>query len=281
MCRYTVEFNRDDWWDMERFHFHDHYEILLSLTGSGRFWADRNGFDMRRGSLILLPPNVLHRSCASPDALYRRSVLRFSPEYARRVSSSVTDLTSCFRANGSLHQLDEGEINSVSALYQRCAGPFEGFGADLRADAAFVGLMLAVCELTDRMAAESSKGGRDMERLEPALLYIHEHLADPLTLSDIAKQVFLSKNYLCALFKRITGFSVGEYIVNRRILLAQRYLREGVYVQRAGELSGFSNNSHFIRTFHSTAGCSPGQYAKRYRQHADPAAGGGEAVRQL
>ena len=34
---------------------------------------------------------------------------------------------------------------------------------------------------------------------------------------------------------------------------------------QAGELSGFSDNSHFIRTFGHLTGTSPGRYAKEYQ----------------
>ena len=76
---------------------------------------------------------------------------------------------------------------------------------------------------------------------------------------------FISKHYLCRIFKSATGFSVMEYIIYSRILRARQLLQEGVSVQQAGELSGFSDNSHFIRTFGHLTGTSPGRYAKEYQ----------------
>ena len=38
-----------------------------------------------------------------------------------------------------------------------------------------------------------------------------------------------------------------------------------VSVQQAGERSGFSDNSHFIRTFGHLTGVTPGRYAKEYQ----------------
>ena len=56
-----------------------------------------------------------------------------------------------------------------------------------------------------------------------------------------------------------------EYIIHSRILRARQLLQAGVSVQQAGELSGFADNSHFIRTFGNLTGTSPGRYAKDYR----------------
>ena len=48
------------------------------------------------------------------------------------------------------------------------------------------------------------------------------------------------------------------------MLKARQLLKEGVSVQQAGELSGFSDNSHFIRTFGHLTGTSPGRYAREH-----------------
>ena len=69
---------------------------------------------------------------------------------------------------------------------------------------------------------------------------------------------------MCRIFKAATGFSVMEYIIYSRVLRARQLLQDGVSVQQAGELSGFSDNSHFIRTFGQLTGVTPGRYAKEY-----------------
>ena len=56
-----------------------------------------------------------------------------------------------------------------------------------------------------------------------------------------------------------------EYIIYSRVLRARQLLQEGYSVQEAGEMSGFSDNSHFIRTFGHLTGLTPGKYAKEYQ----------------
>ena len=101
--------------------------------------------------------------------------------------------------------------------------------------------------------------------MAPILDFIRDNLAEPLSLDQIAGQFFISKHYLCRIFKSATGFSVMEYIIYSRVLRARQLLQEGVSVQQAGELSGFSDNSHFIRTFGHLTGVTPGRYAKEYQ----------------
>ena len=119
------------------------------------------------------------------------------------------------------------------------------------------------------VAAEAAVGdavrNKDFLRVSPILDYIRNNLSEPLTLDQIASQFYISKHYLCRIFKSATGFSVMEYIIYSRVLKARQLLKEGVSVQQAGEMSGFSDNSHFIRTFGHLTGTSPGRYAREYQ----------------
>ncbi len=264
MRGYMLEYNQHYQWEMPKFHFHEDYEILLSLTDAGSFWVDDKLFLLKRGSLVLLQPNLLHRSIARAEVLYQRYVLRFSHTYAKGLSSVSTNLLSCFQSKF-LYQLSEEELIQTAGLFKACDRIETGFGADLKENIAFIRLMLHLCSLVGgRQPAVSTFSG-DIRRLEPVLAYINKNLSDPLNLDDIAARAYLSKHYLCSLFKRTTGFSVGEYITSSRVQLAQQLLQQGVSVQQAGERAGFSNNSHFIRTFHQMVGDSPGRYAKRYK----------------
>lgn len=60
--------------------------------------------------------------------------------------------------------------------------------------------------------------------LREALNYIEAHLEEPLTVGEIAKHVYLSPFYLQKGFQVMTGFSIGEYIRNRRLSEAARVL---------------------------------------------------------
>ena len=47
---------------------------------------------------------------------------------------------------------------------------------------------------------------------------------------------------------------------------AEKYFRQGMRVQEAGERVGFRSNEHFIRTFKRLTGVPPKRYAMRYRE---------------
>jgi AraC family transcriptional regulator len=56
--------------------------------------------------------------------------------------------------------------------------------------------------------------------------YIETHLKEDITVQDIANQVFLSSLHFQRDFLIVTGYSVSEYIRNRRLYLSAIELKQ-------------------------------------------------------
>ncbi len=265
---YQINLNRDNEWHMQRHHFHEDYEILLSLSDAGNMFVGRDLYSLKRGTLLLLNDNVLHRSFSTTAVLYERYVLHFSQETLAAISTSQTNLLSEFNTANQCIELNENELLSLATLFERCCQPKSNvFGDDLRRNIAFIELLLKVCTLfsnKDTIDSRQTPQVVDFDRVAPILEYIQSNLMKELNLDSIAEHFFMSKYHLCHIFKSSTGFSVREYIIHSRVLKARTLLRNGYSVQTAGEQAGFQNNAHFIRTFKKLSGMSPGHYKKEY-----------------
>ena len=88
MDNYIAYKHANNNWNMKRYHFHDQYEILLSLSGDAEIFVTDRCYPLRYGSLILLPQAVLHRSVAAQQE-YNRYVIRFTHKYAQTLSTPV------------------------------------------------------------------------------------------------------------------------------------------------------------------------------------------------
>lgn len=247
-------------WNMERYHFHDQYEILLSLSEHAKMFVKDRNYELQYGSVILLPPSLLHRSVSGYGREYDRYVIRFSGQYAQELSTRTTNLLRVFM-QGRVHiPLSREQTQKLLICYEACGKEYTGFGADLRRNAAFTELILTVNEAVDHSSGaqeESSTAGQGVSEI---LRYISEHLTEDLSLAHLAERFYISKPHLCRIFKQQTGFAPGEYIIKMRIMRAKSLLADGSSVQEAGEKAGFGSYAHFIRTFHQTVGISPGKY---------------------
>lgn len=91
--------------------------------------------------------------------------------------------------------------------------------------------------------------------------YLHEHIAQKITLSDIGQHTFFSPVYCDSIFKKEMGTSIIDYLLEERIHLAKQLLVEGsLSFRQIAEAVGFSDYNYFARTFKKRTGYTPGQY---------------------
>ncbi len=261
---FHLQLNHNDTWNMSRLHFHDHCELLLPLTSPGNIFVSDQVYPLRRGTLYLIGENTLHRTMAT--GFHARYVLHISRKALAELSTPQTDFTQLAQDPFRRASLSGEQLTEVVELFQALErNKNDGaFGSDIHQMVALLNLLIRVAPTLNAATAGESICNKDFLRVSPILDYIRDNLSEPLTLDRISSHFYISKHYFCRIFKAGTGFSVMEYIIYSRVLRARQLLQDGVSVQQAGELSGFSDNSHFIRTFGQLTGVTPGRYAKEY-----------------
>ena len=261
---YYLQLNQNETWSMSRLHFHDHFEIMLPLTSPGNIFVNDQVYPLERGTLYLIGESTLHRTMA--NGFHSRYILHISRKALTDLSTPQTDFTQLMQVNFRRATLDNEQMTELIELFQDLErNKNDGtFGSDIRQTVALLRLLIKLAPTLNAATAGEAIRNKDFLRVAPILDYIRDNLAEPLSLDQIASQFYLSKHYLCRIFKSATGFSVMEYIIYSRVLRARQLLQEGGRVQQAGEMSGFSDNSHFIRTFGHLTGVTPGRYAKEH-----------------
>ena len=81
-------------------------------------------------------------------------------------------------------------------------------------------------------------------------------------LVELARQADLSPYQFIRHFDRLTGLTPHAYILQRRIQLARRLIRQGQGLSDAAAAAGFADQSHMTRQFVRSFGLSPGAYAR-------------------
>jgi len=261
---FHLQLNQNQSWSMSKLHFHDHVELLLPLTSPGNIFVNDQVYPLRRGTLYLIGDNTLHRTIATGS--HARYVLHSSRKTLSELSTPQTDFTRLAHSSFRRTTLDNEEMIQIITLFQSIErNQNDGaFGSDIHRTVALLELLIRVAPMLNAATAGESIKNKDFLRVAPILDYIRDNLSSPLSLDHIAGHFYISKHYLCRIFKQATGFSVTEYIIYSRVLLSRQFLQEGISVQESGERSGFSDTSHFIRTFGQLTGLSPGRYAKQY-----------------
>lgn len=76
------------------------------------------------------------------------------------------------------------------------------------------------------------------ELVEKTLNYINNHLPDYITLDELSKELYHNGIYISRRFKEITGLTIKEYTLRKRISLAQHYLIKGYSVADSAQKRG-------------------------------------------
>lgn len=99
----------------------------------------------------------------------------------------------------------------------------------------------------------------DAQRLvRQAMIYLHDHYAEPISRRDIAHHVSIAEDYLTFCFRQELGTTPIKYLQRYRVNQAKTLLKNShkTITEIAREV-GFSDSGYFSRVFHRETGMSP------------------------
>ncbi len=106
----------------------------------------------------------------------------------------------------------------------------------------------------------------DIHLIERAVNYINENFFRDVSVDQLAALSGLSRYYFIRVFRRETGYTPHEYLVNRRMATARYLLKySSLTTKEVCFQSGFSNESVFCSAFKKQHGLTP----RQYREHTN------------
>jgi AraC family transcriptional activator of pyochelin receptor len=100
-----------------------------------------------------------------------------------------------------------------------------------------------------------------VKKIRLAKKIIIEKMADPPTITELAKEIGLNEYRLKEGFKNIYGTTVFKYLNDYRLDVARQLLEQDhVKVNEAAYQIGYTNPSHFIAAFRKKFGVTPKKY---------------------
>jgi AraC-like DNA-binding protein len=227
-------------------HCHPSFEIIAVLEGTMTLLSEGKQFSLSSDTIILIPPLLYHTVTPDRKCVYRRVTVLFD---AQALPSPLSQ------------ELAEGCTDIFifpSALPTEMAKTATGeYYAPLRA--AYLTQILYAAIAHSKEKPIQSEIDRTLGEI---LRYIDEHLEEPLVLSDIAAATARSTSSLCHLFREKMKISVKQYILEKKLALAAKRIRDGVPPTLAASQIGYVNYSNFYRMYRRRFGAPPSQKEK-------------------
>ncbi len=249
------------------FHRHEGYEIYLFLKGNVNCYVEQQCFHLERGDLLVIRPGQYHRPAMLDSNTYERITLNLQATVLRHFSTDSSDLESIFREPSRdkvcyVH-LSEDQLHQYLTLIAQTEQLLnsEEFGSDILIQSCLARIFVLINQAfrtTDRQTSNiMPKLIRDLLR------YIDANLSEPITLKTLEQEFYLNGTYISRQFKKHTGLTLRNYLLERRISYARTLLGSDLSITEVCQKSGFSDYANFIRSFTKTVGISPGKYAKQ------------------
>lgn len=251
-------------------HFHNQYEIFYLVQGERQFFFDNHPYHISSGSLILVDENVLHMTGSSKetDLGHDRIILYIDKDKMKQLDHLFPHLglTNFFHQHYGVYQLTQHQQKEFLSLYelltQELTQKEHGYKAmiDLSITQYFLRLIREKPALApDQLSAHLDSNHYICEIAN----YITTHCSEIITLDLLSERFFISKYYLCRIFKKATGYRIGEYINLCRIRNAKRLLEESdLNIAAVAAQSGFDSATYFERVFKKYMSISPLRYRK-------------------
>lgn len=250
------------------YHYHEFDKLILLLGGKVTYVVEGISYFLKPWDVLLVPHNLIHKPIIDPSEPYERIVVWLGRDWMESRSDAGEPLDTCFNTTRerSFHLLRcDGDrrlryMQIIQLLEEALAS--EEFGARRMADTLCQQLLVDVNRdvLRSRTAQEETDSYRVDHKMEEVRRYITEHLGEELSVDTLAKEFFISRYYLMHRFKAVTGYTVHQYISQKRLLRAGELIRAGVPVMKAAEQVGFAEYSTFLRAFQNTFHMSPREF---------------------
>ncbi|MCH1978147.1 AraC family transcriptional regulator [Lawsonibacter sp. OA9] len=238
VCDASYEINRQ-----KKEQFFDNYLIFRILEGSLNFEYENSRFTAFPGDIIYLDSNIPNHYWASGKVRFQ--YFHFNGPLAKSFYELLhTQQGICFTGKSESAFL-------FNSILKEMAQP----------NASDQKLSLLMYNLIAGLAIPSSKYAN--ENILRAQQYINDNFYKPITVDDIADYASLSRYHFSRIFKKDTGFSPHQYLINVRLRHARELLSsDSASLDTIAMTCGFSSTSHFISVFKKETGVTPVMFKK-------------------
>lgn len=256
---------------------HDSWELTYVDRGQIAISVKGEKYLLKQGEMVFYTPGEFHSihlvenkpasiivvtfNCDSPGMdVFQEKILLLGAEEKRCLSTIVQEAEQTYT-----------HFDNVPPFVNMEKSPNSPFGSEQIIKNALEQLFIYICRRGDNIGMDArmltGSLGKTGPLAEQVKRYMHEHLAEKLTLEQISEKHNISVSQLKRSFKEQTGTSVISYLIDLRIRAAKRLIKEGeLNFTQIAEAVGYDNIYYFSTMFKKQTGKTPTEYSKSVRR---------------
>ena len=215
-------------------HCHAKYEMIAVAEGDITVMLEGQKYRLKENQIIIIPPLFYHSVTANGEGSYRRITALFG------IDAIPSVLQDEFTNQGRNITVATSRIDKIKEICQKKDASF--YAPLLQS------LMIETFYDALQIPQTITKIETD-EFLQKTFSYIDQHLHEKISLDDIAKYTSRSKSSFCHLFEAKMNISPKQYILQKKLALANKLMDEGVPRTVVAMQVGYENYSNFYRLY--------------------------------
>jgi AraC family transcriptional regulator len=246
-CGYSISEN----------HTHPSFSFFYSLDKTVSAVVNGKKEDSPAGVLSFIPPGLPHHEIPE-DSFVRFTAIMICTDFFSyhaadyRIGETI-GLPGKFPMTGSIRSCVREfivEVSSKRAGFEKLIDPLE------------IRLAHAILRtMSGTNAAESAVSVRF--EIEKVIEHINANFYRTVSVEEMASLTALSPSHFSRLFRKETGMSPQEYLIDTRLLRARSYLlTSDKSIIEIANVCGFANSAHLTSSFKSRYGVTPSGFRK-------------------
>lgn len=248
-------------------HMHNYYEMNLFLDGDIVFFIGERKIKPQRGMLFFIDSTQIHGPKMLKSERYKRAIVHFNPQLARRLSLDNCNLLECFsKVDASKNDfviLNEKHIEKFSQLTQQLQeiGEHPNFFGKEVLESAYLAELLVLAN-SERLESWEEPLVEESHSLlvRDIMNFVSIHLLEEISLDDIEKKLAMNRHYLNRVFKKETDISIYQYVILKKISYAKKLMTEGYTPKEVAVILNYQDYSTFLRAFKQITNVTPTIY---------------------
>ena len=233
-------------------HTHEAYGLGAIESGVERFRYRGSDHLAPPDSLVMMNPDVLHTGRAETEGGWRYRMAYVDPDLA----AEVTGESGWWFDDAVRH--DPARARRISARLDALWQAREPLAFDSQ-------LAALLDEFRDHARVPRRNRTEAMPRFAPVLDYLRAHLAERLSLEQLAAVAGLSPFHFLRRFRDHYDVTPQQMLMALRLHQAKRRLAQGAAPAQVAAETGLADQAHLTRAFARRYGVTPARYRKQLR----------------
>ena len=255
---------KDKLGDENEYHYHEFDKLVIFVSGKVNYMIEGITYPLQPWDILLISNHTIHKAVIDTGEEYERYIIYISPHFTDENNTENTQLMKCFKTaeERRFYLLRPGleRQETIRRIVRNLEDETVSgdYGSDVGAKVTMLQLLI---QLNRSVLLEETKEAEPSVIYDPKIAsvisYINDNLTGDLSVESLAARSYVSKFHFMRRFKELTGYTVHNYVLQKRLINAAELIKGGAPAAKASVQSGFKDYSTFQRAFKKMFGVNP------------------------